>query len=156
VLLTTVAGAQRAVRGGFWERRWTEAGKDSGPRCQLVGYSPVDDAQLRGGGGVSSMLAQCAACSGGLEIAARHGGGLDWMRGQVCSSEPSAGTQAVVAIGGDNDDMLWARDLTSLARHAGATLRFASAVYARTVRPDYLRRTVDAFAESATRAADDQ
>jgi hypothetical protein len=156
VLLTIVVGVQRAVQSGFSERHWTEGGNDSGARCRLVGYSPVANAQLRVERGVSSMLAQCPACSGGLDVAARHGGRLDWTRQQVCSSEPSAAAQAMVAIGGDNDDMLWARGPGGLARHLGAMLRFASAVYARTARPDYLLRTLDAFAESATRAANEQ
>jgi hypothetical protein len=155
VLLTSVAGLQRAMRGGFWERHWT-ASNDAGPRCQLVGYSPVADAQLRDGGGVSSMLAQCSACSGGLDVDARHGGRLDWTRRQVCAPEPSSATQAIVAIGGNNDDMLWARGLGSIVRHARATVRFVSAVYARNVRPDYLLPTLDAFAESASGAADEQ
>ena len=156
VLLTIVLVVQRALRNGFSERHWTEAGSDSGARCRLVGYSPVDNEQLRAGGGVSSILAQCPACSGGLEIAARHGGRLDWMRRQVCSSDVSSGTKAVVAIGGDNDDMLWAQGAADYARHAGAVLRFARAVYARTVRPDYLSRTIEAFAASAVHAGDDQ
>jgi hypothetical protein len=156
VLLTIVAAAQRALSGGFHERQWTEVGNDSGARCRLVGYSPVANAQLRTESGVSSMLAQCPACSGGLEIAARHGGRLDWTRRQVCSSEPSAGPQAIVAIGGNNDDMLWARGPGGYVRDVAAMLRFGSAVYARTVRPDYLLRTLDAFAVSATGAADEQ
>ena len=158
VLLTIVVAVQRALRGGFAERHWTEASGESGARCRLVGYSPVDNSQLRDGGGVSSMLAHCPACSGGLEIAARHGGRLDWTRRQICSPEPgsSAGTQAVVAIGGDNDDMLWAPRPADYVRDIRAALRFGTAVYARTVRADYLSRTVEAFAESATHAADEQ
>jgi hypothetical protein len=158
VLLTMVVVIQRALGGGFSERHWTDQGigTDSGARCRLVGYSPVANAQLRTEGGVSSILAQCPACSGGLDIAARHGGRLDWTRRQVCSSDPSSAPRGIVAIGGNNDDMLWARGPGGYVRHAAATLRFASAVYARTVRPDYLLRTLEAFAESATGAADEQ
>ena len=156
VLLAIVGGVQRAVRGGFSERHWTEGSTDAGARCQLVGYSPVASAQLRVDGGVSSMLAQCSACSGGMDIAARHGGRLDWTRQQVCASEPPSTAQTVVAIGGNNDDMLWARGPGGLAKSLGAVLRLASAVYARTARPDYLLGTLEAFADSATGTAAEQ
>ena len=156
VLLAIVVTVQRAARNTFTERRWTEAGSDAGARCRLIGYSPVDNAQLRAGGGVSSMLAQCSACAGGLEVAARHGGRVDWMRRQVCAPEATPGVKAVVAIGGDNDDMLWAQGPADYFRHASAMLRFAGLAYARTVRPDYLPRTIDALAASAAHAVDDQ
>lgn len=156
VLLTVAVAVQRALRNTFTERHWTEAKHDSGSRCRLVGYSPLDDAQLRAGGGVTAILSQCPACAGGLDVSARHGGRVDWMRTQVCAQEFSSNTKAVVAIGGDNDDMLWAQGLPDYLRHAGAMLRFGMAAYNRIVRPDYLSRTIDAFASSAMRAADDQ
>ncbi len=157
LLLMAVAAGQRAVQSSFLEHHWTEAGTGSGARCRLVGYSPVANAQLRVESGVSEMLAQCSACSGGLDVAARHGGRLDWTRQQACAAEPSdSATAAVIAIGGNNDDMLWTRGPRSLARHLGAVLRLASAVYARTARPDYLLRTLDAFAASATEVVDEQ
>jgi hypothetical protein len=155
VLLVVVVALQRAALSGLTERHWTEVGHDSGGRCRLVGYSPVDNAQLRDGGGISSILARCPACAGGLDVTARHGGRLDWMRRQVCSSEFSSGTNAVVAIGGDNDDMLWVQP-GDYMRHAVAMLRFLTGVYARSVRPAALLGTIEAFAASAARAGDDQ
>lgn len=155
-LVAAVVGVQRAARGGFFERHWTDGGGGTGGRCQLVGYSPVANAQLRIEEGVSTMLAHCAACAGGLDVSARHGGRLDWTSKQVCTPEASAATRAVVAIGGNNDDMLWARGLGGLARHLVAAAPFVSSVYARTARPDYLLATLDAFAGSATVVADAQ
>ncbi len=155
-LVVILASVQRAARNTFTERRWSEAGNGSGASCRLVGYSPIDNAQLRAGGGVSSMLAQCSACSGGLEIAARHGGRLDWTRGEVCSSELTSDVKSVVAIGGNNDDMLWARGLRDYVRHAGAMLRFAGLAYVRTVRPDVLSQTMDTLAAAAVHVVDEQ
>ena len=155
-LLTIILAVQKALRSTFTERHWTEGEHDSGARCRLVGYSPIDNAQLRAGGGISDILAQCPACPGGLDVSARHGGRVDWMRGQVCSPDLAPRTNAVVAIGGDNDDMLWAQGAADYLQHAGAMLRFGMTAYDRIVRPDYLSRTIETFAASALRAVDDQ
>lgn len=155
-LVALVLALQRAARGGFFERHWNDGGGASGERCQLVGYSPVANAQLRIEEGVSAMLARCAACAGGLDVSARHGGRLDWTSRQVCAPQSAAPARAVVAIGGNNDDMLWARGLGGLARHLVAAAPFVSSVYARTARPDYLLATLEAFAGSATRVVDEQ
>lgn len=155
-LLILALVLRRTVGSTFSERHWTEGEHDAGARCRLVGYSPIDNAQLRAGAGISEMLAKCPACAGGLDVSARHGGRLDWTREQVCSPELAGGTKAIVAMGGNNDDMLWAQGAMDYAKHAGAMLRFGMAAYDRTVRPDYLARTIETFAESAMKSGEDQ
>jgi hypothetical protein len=81
---------------------------------------------------------------------------LDWTRREICSSAVDANVKAVVAIGGNNDDMLWAQGPVDYLRHAAAMLRFAGVAYTRTVRPAALSQTMDALAASALHVGDDQ
>jgi hypothetical protein len=71
----------------------------------ITGYSTALGVGLhRRDDSVGSLLrADAAACPGGVSVLAEEGQTLSWVAGQVCSGPP---TDAVVFLGGGNDDLL--------------------------------------------------
>lgn len=99
--------AWRPVAPGFSPKDWRARGER--PSCVLAGYSMANNDALRDreGGTWGRLAASCSGCPGGVARYSANGQTFPFIRGLLCAPDgPLTPGQAVVFLGGINDDLL--------------------------------------------------
>lgn len=108
---------------GFSPKDWRARGER--PSCVLAGYSMANNDALRDreGGTWGRLAASCPRCPGGVARYAANGQTFPFLRGLLCSHDgPLTPGQAVVFLGGINDDLLTEVNRGAFGRLAASLL----------------------------------